>query len=116
MANEKRLIDANALRVQFDDIPPFIGVTGGCVQQAIDKAPTVDAVEVVHGRWEVELDDMGWKKNTCSICGYVKRTDIHVRLGWNYCPKCGARMDLPHFTEKTMAAIEAIGRIAHGEE
>ena len=47
MATEKRLIDANALRTQFDDIPPYIGMTGGCVQQFIDKAPTVDAVEVV---------------------------------------------------------------------
>ena len=45
--DKKRLIDANALRTQFDDIPPFIGMTGGCVQQCIDKAPTVDAVEVV---------------------------------------------------------------------
>lgn len=50
MANEKRLIDANDLRTQFDEIPPFIGLTGGCVQQYIDKAPTVDAVEVVRCR------------------------------------------------------------------
>lgn len=54
MANEKRLIEANALRAQFDDIPPFIGMTGGCVQQYIDKAPTVDAAEVVR----------------CGECGY----------------------------------------------
>ena len=47
MATEKRLIDANVLRTQFEDIPPFIGLTAGCVQQYIDKAPTVDAVEVV---------------------------------------------------------------------
>ena len=47
MASEKRLIDANALRMQFNDIPPFIGMTGGCVQQYIDQSPTVDAVEVV---------------------------------------------------------------------
>ena len=48
MAQKKRLIDANDLRAQFDDIPPFIGLTGGCVQQYIDKTPTVDAEEVVH--------------------------------------------------------------------
>lgn len=46
MANEKRLIDANELRTQFDDIPPYIGLAGSLVQQYIDKAPTVDAVEV----------------------------------------------------------------------
>lgn len=32
----------------------------------------------------------GW---TCSECGYRKMTDIHVSLGYNYCPKCGAKMD-----------------------
>lgn len=42
-----RTIDADELRTQFDDIPPFIGMTGGCVQQYIDKAPTIDAVPVV---------------------------------------------------------------------
>ena len=47
MANEKRLIDANELRTQFDDIPPYIGLAGSLVQQYIDNAPTVDAVEVV---------------------------------------------------------------------
>ena len=50
-------------------------------------------VEVVHGEWKTEFDEFGWKKHTCSICGYVKRTDVHVSLGWNYCPNCGAKMD-----------------------
>ena len=50
MATEKRLIDANDLRTQFDDIPPYIGLAGSLVQQYIDKAPTVDAVEVVRCR------------------------------------------------------------------
>ena len=67
MANEKRLIDANALRVQFDDIPPFIGVTGGCVQQAIDKAPTVDAVEVVRCK-DCKHRVVGWN-NGAYHCG-----------------------------------------------
>ena len=51
-------------------------------------------VEVVHGSWETGFDSLGWLKHTCTNCGYVKRTDVHVRLGWNYCPKCGAKMDL----------------------
>lgn len=83
MANEKRLIDANALRVQFDDIPPFIGMTGGCVQQYIDKAPTVEAVEVVHGRWKV-IDFAGTMK--CTVCGEEVFDES------NYCPNCGANM------------------------
>lgn len=46
MASERRLVDANDLKTQFDEIPPFIGITCGCVRQYIDEAPTVDAVEV----------------------------------------------------------------------
>jgi hypothetical protein len=91
MATEKRLIDANALRKQFDDIPPFIGLTGGCVQQYIDRAPTVDAVEVVHGRWLGGYQQNGehWRYELpyCSICGH--RNDGIT----NYCPNCGAKMD-----------------------
>lgn len=62
MVTEKRLIDANELRTQFDDIPPYIGLAGSLVQQYIDKAPTVDAVEVVrckYCRYRNELEVTG---------------------------------------------------------
>lgn len=92
MANEKMLIDAYELRTQFDDIPPFIGMTGGCVQQYIDKAPTVDAVEVKHGRW---IGKGGLYQGECSVCGYMTfdKTAGWVRSYWHYCPNCGAKMD-----------------------
>ena len=58
----------------------------------IDDAPTVDAVEVVHGRW-VEVDDgvlIGQGKHfECSEC---KLWAMPWRLS-NYCPNCGAKMD-----------------------
>ena len=59
----------------------------------IDSFPAADVAPVRHGRWITEFDDLGWLKHTCTVCGYVKRTDVHVSLGWNYCPNCGARMD-----------------------
>lgn len=43
-------------------------------------------------QWIIELDDLGWNKHTCPNCGYTKRTDIHVSLGWNYCPICGENL------------------------
>lgn len=52
-----------------------------------------DVALVRYGRWKTELDDLGWLTHTCTVCGYAKRTDIHVSLGWNHCPNCGARMD-----------------------
>ncbi len=37
--------------------------------------------------------DNGWIDHTCSNCGYIENTDIHVSLGWNFCPVCGARIE-----------------------
>ena len=53
------------------------------------EAPTVDAVQVVHGRWETNSD----RPDTliCSICkcGFdMWKHDPH-----NFCPNCGAKMD-----------------------
>lgn len=53
----------------------------------------VDSEPVVHAHWITEMDDLGWLKHGCSNCAYTKRTDIHVRLGWDFCPYCGAHMD-----------------------
>lgn len=44
------------------------------------------------GKWLWNLADNGWADHTCSECGWVKNTDIHVALGYNYCPNCGTDM------------------------
>ena len=44
------------------------------------------------GKWLLTIED--WNKWTCSECGFSKRTDIHVTLGYDYCPKCGSRMEV----------------------
>ena len=46
--------------------------------------------ETCHMEWS--LADNGWADHTCSNCGYVENTDVHVTLDWNFCPKCGARI------------------------
>ena len=59
MANEKRLIDANALLAYINNHDYELVSRMGCVDKGmftdgikhgIDIQPTVDAVEVVHGR------------------------------------------------------------------
>lgn len=60
---------------------------------AVANALAVNVVPVVHGKWLWELADNGWADHICSVCGFTKNTDIHVRVGWRYCPNCGARMD-----------------------
>ena len=87
MATEKRLIDVNAL--------PVTTLTDGeywtkdvVYKRDIDEAPTVDAVEVVHGRWIFGTSNhREWMK--CSEC-LVSQTPTGV---FSYCPNCGAKMD-----------------------
>ena len=100
MANEKRnLIDQDLLidSLGASDMEIF-------AKEVISEAPTVDAVEVVHGRWEnvketsLYVPDMKYTvthtAETCSAC--------KVRIGFigskpylydNICPNCGAKMD-----------------------
>lgn len=55
----------------------------------IEKLPAVDAEPVRHGKWVCHEDDiMSWYE--CSLCG-CEAFDVH---GANYCPNCGAKMDL----------------------
>lgn len=93
-----RLIDADALNMEIlrrlKIVSPDVAKYANGVLNFIANASTIEAEPVRHGRWETELDDMGWIKHTCPFCDYVKRTDIHVSLGWNYCPNCGAKLDL----------------------
>ena len=42
------------------------------------------------GHWIYTLED--WNKWECSECGFTKRTDVHVSIGYKYCPKCGCKM------------------------
>ena len=94
MANEKRLIDANTLYEKatgaWDDT-----LCDECYSEIInliDEAPTVDAVEVVHGRWIFKHNPITDPKRyfiriVCSEC------NLHTGQTSNYCPNCGAKMD-----------------------
>ena len=48
---------------------------------------TVDAVEVVHGRW-VDNGIPESMLSGCSVCGFTCGA-----YSFNYCPNCGAKMD-----------------------
>ena len=107
MANEKRLdlIDRKELAEKIYAIHYYIhGMRNGKtilkefaekyqndVLRTICKAPTVDAVEVVHGHW-YKAPHHPYR---CSCCGEMALLDMygesHVRS--NYCPNCGAKMD-----------------------
>lgn len=68
----------------------------------IARFPTVDAIPVKHGRWEGDetcdaYDIAGVKtwavKRKCSVCGFVHKF-IEAHMCYEFCPNCGAKMDL----------------------
>ena len=98
MASEKRLIylqDAvKLLRGKCVAKYPnsfLMGLLASATE--IAQMPTVDAVEVVHGRWVTEP----WEVvKRCSVCGKLPNAIPGSRnepCYSPYCPNCGAKMD-----------------------
>ena len=60
------------------------------VLAVIEREPSVDAVPVVHARWNRVFED--WRHqmagNECSACRFV----LYGPVG-SYCPNCGSKMD-----------------------
>jgi hypothetical protein len=104
IAVKKRLIYAEDLFAPVDRKVHIIGGrnTGKTMamyeqlfRERVAMAPTIDAVEVVHGRFEAIRYGYGCLQiATCSVCGEKQGLYINGRLpSWNYCPNCGAKMD-----------------------
>jgi hypothetical protein len=100
-----RLIDGDSLKHQIIETYEYEFPTASgafdefvtkIIPNIINNAPTVDAVEVVHGRWILlgknEHDYETSVEEKCSLCGrYVYRYDTELQD--NYCPNCGCKMD-----------------------
>ena len=86
-SSEKRLIDYYYLAEKIEC--PGEPLVYWC---DIESAPTVDAVEVVHGRWVSVPHKLA---RVCSVCNRdepYKFADIDADV-YDYCPHCGAKMD-----------------------
>ena len=101
MSTKKRLIDANALISEYAPFLEKAMFEGDALQYThfktmvfiLQNAPTVDAVEVVHGRWEPHPHAYGFER--CSVChDFCIWGEWADGKKWNYCPNCGAKMDL----------------------
>ena len=92
MATEKRLIDANkvAQDVRENNKYNFFQADWSSkrVCELLESAPAVDAVEVVHGRWNRNSSTLDIE---CSNCG--KTLECWFDDDAKYCPNCGAKMD-----------------------
>ena len=96
-----RLIDADALldAMRDEEFQTFVPLDE--IDSVIDKAPTIDAVPVVHARWKMVKNS-----TSCSACDEFLPSITYVQGGYNghwqcceeiektrYCPNCGAKMD-----------------------
>lgn len=106
MKNEKRLIKVADATAVYNGITLYMAENAYLNDTALDvlkmvagwlnEAPTVDAVEVVHGRWFMrggifrcsECDSKALLKLDGNVGGCREYT--HFRS--NYCPNCGADM------------------------
>ena len=90
-----RLIDADALEKEIEEItkePDYqhegenwsVGVI--IAQSAVQDAPTIEAVPVVHGEVVTKVGDWGVMHQECSVCG----EGLEWKSYPNFCPNCGA--------------------------
>jgi hypothetical protein len=81
-----KLIDACALQEEYK------ARHSGKRLLLIDVAPTVDAVPVVHGRWN--CSDDAYESAVCSACGWdTTEPWAYIKEWFKFCPNCGARME-----------------------
>lgn len=88
-----RLIDANEAIKKAKESDKIVRSSiweTGEVVEFLEGSPTVDAVEVVHGRWLPTNDD---NKKRCSRCDVIHLIAQYPNGQANYCPNCGAKMD-----------------------
>ena len=98
-----RIIDADALldgeqTIPYPDVPfDVLGKMVDWFVKMVDKQPTIDAVPVVHGEWIsdrlVTTNGGTYGVRRCSRCEAYYQD---IGYGWDYCPNCGARMDMDY--------------------
>ena len=93
---KRRLIDAD------DFLDLFYVASAGqdsmfikTVEMVVEDTPTIDAAEVVHGRWIPTYHTYYNRDGACQIADewHCSECNFFVRDRFNYCPNCVAKMD-----------------------
>ena len=95
-----RLIDADIIMVDLNGRADYSDMLIKDIKEYIAEQPTIEAVEVKHGRW---LRGSSYPHHIfCSVCyaTYIPNDEIplwksesYFNVPRNYCPYCGAKMD-----------------------
>ena len=65
------------------------------IQEVINGVPSSDVAPVRHGRWDWKYRFIDNSVSArCTECGCSLAEPEYRRYVWNYCPVCGAKMDL----------------------
>ena len=101
-----RLIDCNEALRKVEQIPFIVNENKafheGCrymqkkVLRIFHESKTIEAEPVKHGRWEIITDDYDCEMMRCTKCRaeFYDGDNDTVDTLHNYCPNCGAKMDL----------------------
>lgn len=86
-------IERDKLLYEFREIMPDIGVNelADELYNVALNLPAADVAPVVHGHWIKYAKYSFGTMYDCSICSNRILDNGH---SWNYCPNCGANMDL----------------------
>lgn len=100
-----RLIDADALKNWLTKPVGFRTNCEDCTErdcldciigEALDNAPTIEAVPVKHVRWDIITDSYDCEFMFCPFCQseFYNGDNDTVDILYNYCPNCVYKMDL----------------------
>ena len=107
--SSRKIIYADELLVAIREDLTIRGAAYAAVTKHITTASAVEAAPVVHGQWLINPDGY------YPYCSNCKTEPKHGDMT-DYCPKCGAIMDLPKITGEAATALDRIGAKSHGEE
>ena len=81
----------SAIKSLLNDSPEQVGYSREDAADCIRYMDAADVAPVRHGRWIAIKVPNEWDKGQCSECRSIFNSSV---WGTNYCPNCGAKMDL----------------------
>ena len=83
-----KILPVNPMKTEYTQ-----GITCGAAlaMEYVKQLPAADVQKVKHGKWE-KITFITGEINTCSLCGFGKSG--YDDRAYNYCPNCGAKMEV----------------------